>query len=180
MGMSREEKALYAQLTAAIAAMQNPKTNPAQEYLTQNAIAGADFLKKGDFSQLPKGQFFNFELPAQQNEMYKKYANVNQGGTFALANNQSEQGPKSQAQVLQSKYLSDRFARDASQNYQNNISNAAQNITGSLQQASGYQTNLDSNVINSLSGLFNSPILKKQGIPWGSILGAGATVGAAF
>lgn len=170
MGMSKEERAAYEQLTALIASMQNPKHNAAQDYLTQQSLTGAEYFKKGDYSSLPKGQFFNFDLPTAQNEQYKKYANVSQGGTFALANAQGANGARSQAQGLQSKYLSDRFARDASQNYQNNIANAAQNIQGGLQQAAGYQSGNDANVINALSGLFNSPVLQKHSI-WGSVLG---------
>ncbi len=178
MGMSREEKALYAQLTQAIAAMQNPKSNPAQDYLTTESLAGAAFLKKGDFSQLPKGMFFDFQMPGEQNTMYKKYADVNQGGTFALANNQGQQGAKTGAQALQSKYLSDRFARDASQNYQNNISNAAQNIRGGLSAAAGAKSGTDATVISALGNLY-SAMPKKKPFSWTDLIGPAAAIGAA-
>ncbi len=164
MGLSKEEKALYAQLTAAISHMQDPHSNPAQEYLSNQAIAGADWLNKGDYSQLPKGMFFDFSMPAAQDETYKKLSNVSQGGTFALA----DSGGRGAATQNQNKYLQDRFARDASQNYQDNISKAAGNIQGGLAQASGANVQNQQGVISALSSLFNSDKLKKTSI-WGDL-----------
>ena len=177
MGMSKEQKAMYAQMTALLAQMQNPKTNPAQEFLTGQAIEGANFLKKGDYSQLPKGMYWNFQMPSQQNEMYKKYANVNQGGTFALSS-PGGAGARTQAQNLQGQYLKDKFARDASQNYQNNISDAATNIRSGLGQASGYQTNQNSAVMNAMGNMYG--MLPQKTSPWGQILGIGAGVASSF
>ncbi len=174
MGMSKEEKALYSQLTAAIANMQNPKSNPAQDYLTNQALAGANFLQGNDYGTLPKGMFFNFDTPAKSIDQYKKYSNVGQGGTFALADNAG----RGQAQQLQGKYLQDKFARDASDNFQNNISNAAGQIQGALGQSSGASSENQINSINALSSLFNSPKLKKTEI-WGSLLGLGGQLGSA-
>jgi hypothetical protein len=173
MGMSKQEKALYAQLTAAITAMQNPKTNPAQDYLTTQALSGADWINKGEFSSLPKGMFFDFQAPAQQIEQYKKYADVGQGGTFALADNAG----RGAATQNQSQYLKDRFARDASQNYQTNVANAAGNIQGALGQAAGAKTGNDQAVIGALNSLFNSDKLKKTSI-WGSLLGTIGQIGS--
>lgn len=164
--IGKKQDKIFAQLTAAIAAMQNPKSNEAQNYLTQDAIAGAEWLKKGDFSSLPKGQFFDFQMPQQQLDQYKKFANVNQGGTFALG----DTGGRSAATSLQGKFLKDKFARDAGQNYQNNISGAAGNIRGALGQAAGAKGQTDANVISALQGLFGSPALNKPS-QLGSILG---------
>lgn len=176
MGMSREEKNLYAQLTAALSRMQNPESNQAQNYLTQNAIAGADWLKKGDFSSLPKGMFFNFQMPNEQLANYKKAASVNQGGTFALAGN--DMNGRSRATSVQGKYLQDRFARDAAQNFQSNISNAAGNIQGALGQAAGATAQNQAGVIQALQGTMGLGQFNRPSI-WGSVLGAAGGLGAA-
>lgn len=159
--------------------MQNPAANPAQNFLTTEALSGADFLKKGDYSQLPKGMFFDFKMPGEQLDQYKKFANVNQGGTFALANGASgDMGGRTNATALQGKYLKDKFARDASQNYQDNISLAAGNIRGSLQNAAGAKSNTDASVISALQNLYGSPALNKPGIG-GALLGMAGQLGGA-
>ena len=64
----------------------------------------------------------------------------NKTSLFALAANGAAgdaMGGRTKATDLQGKYLKDRFARDSSQNYQNNISLAAGNIQGALGQADG-------------------------------------------
>ncbi len=174
--MSKEQKALYAQMTAMLAQMQNPATNPAQQYLTNEALAGADYLKKGDFSTLPKGMFFDFKMPQEDIARYKKLTNVNQGGTFALANNMGA-GGRSKAQALQGKYLSDRFARDTQQNYQDNISKASGNIRGGLQQAAGYKTNQDSAIMSALNQTYQHA---PKGFNWGSLLGGIGGMASSF
>jgi hypothetical protein len=68
---------IYKQLQASLQQLQStpqwhPGANPAQEALTSNALAGNDWLQKGDYSQLPKGQFFNFQMPQQQMDQYKR------------------------------------------------------------------------------------------------------------
>lgn len=176
MGLSNQEKqalaqqqAIFSQLQAQIAAMNNPKSNPAQDYLSTEALAGADYLKKGEFSKLPRGMFFNFQMPAEQINQYKKYADVNQGGTFGLANN----GGRSKATALQGQYLKDKFARDAGQNYQNNISDAATNIRGGLAQAAGASSNNASAVTSALGNLYNSipRYAPKKPFDFGSTIG---------
>ena len=84
MGQSKQQKRAFAALEAAVAKLSQPENNPAQNALTQEALAGADYLKKGDFSSLPKGQYFNFEMPAAQLEKYRNLTNVGNEGTFAL------------------------------------------------------------------------------------------------
>lgn len=150
--MSKKDDALYAlisQMQGQIGKMNDPASNPAQQYLTNQAIGASNWLQKGDYSSLPKGSFFNFQMPTEQNDQYKKLANVSQGGTFAL----SDAGGRGQAQNMQKQYLSDKFARDASQNYQNNVANAAGNVQNALGQAAGAKTGLDSQIINSMQGL---------------------------
>lgn len=174
--MGKKERELYAMILAEMRKMNEPKSNPAQEYLTNMALEGARTMQAGEFSQgkLPKGMFFNFDQPAEAIDRYKKMANVGQGGTFALGDNAG----RGQAAALQNKYLQDRFARDASQNYQNNIANAGMNINNALQQASGYQTNQQANIMNALQGLYSTQANKPS--KWGNILGMVGTLGSAI
>lgn len=179
--MGTRQNQIYSQLLAAITKLQNPESNQAQNFLTQEAMAGANFLKKGDFSQLPKGMFLDFKMPAEMVNAYKRAINVNQGGTFALAGGAGgDMGGRTNAQALQSKYLSDKFARDSAQNYQDNISNAAGNIRGALAQSAGATAQNQMGVIGALQGLYGSPALNKPGIG-GQLLGmAGALGGGAL
>jgi len=193
--MSKQTDQIYAQLLPAIQKLQqipqwHPGDNPAQDALTSNALAGNDWLQKGDYSQLPKGQFFNFQMPQEQMDEYKRLTNVNQGGTFALAANNRGSGATA-ATDLQNKYLQDKFARDASQNYQNNIANASNNIQGALQQSSGanLQTQgLDlqgqglynqtqSGGVDALNNLYKTQLNKPN--LWGDVIKAGGALGAA-
>ena len=178
MGMSKDEKAVFAQFQAAIANLSNPKSNPGQTALTDSALAGYNWLQGGNYTQLPKGMFFNFEQPDQQLEQYKKLANVGQGGTFALANGGSDDPGRSAATAMQGQYLQDRFARDASQNYQNNVSTAGMNIQNALGQAAGAQAGVNSQVVNAYQNLLGSPALHHPSI-WGSVLGALGSIGSA-
>lgn len=183
--VSKKQDAIYNSLLAAIANMNKPPPeNKAQNYLTDQAVAGAEFLKKGEFNQMPKGMFFNFDTPVQQLDTYKKLSNVNQGGTFALANGGADVGGRSNATQLQGKYLTDKFARDASQNYQNNITNAAGNIQGALNQASNAQFGANgqlmsnnANVASAYGNLLGSNYLNKPSI-WSSVLGAVGQIGS--
>lgn len=182
--MGKKQDQIFNELLASIHAQQNTPAwqvpvNNAQNELDSQAMAGADYFKKGDFSSMPKGMFFNFDQPGQALDRYKKFANVNQGGNFALA----DQGGRGAATALQGKYLQDRFARDASANYQSNIANAADNVRGGLLQSSnaGFQNagldfqsynaknQLNSSSINALGGLMNSPYLNKPGF-WSAVL----------
>lgn len=167
--MGKKQTAIYNQLLAAINKLQNPASNPAQQYLTNEALAGADWLKKGEFSSLPKGMFFDFKAPAQNIKDYNKYANVSTDGTYALGGGDGT-GGRTNAQGLQSKYLADKFARDASQNYQDNISNAAGNIRSALGGAANANAQNSQQVISALGGLFGSPALNRQS-GWGGVLG---------
>lgn len=177
---SKTEKALMAalaQMQAQITKMGEPSNNPAQQYLTNEALAGADWLKKGDYSQLPKGMFFDFKGPVEQNTQYKKALNVNQGGTFALGDGAGA----GQAMGIQKQYLSDKFARDASQNYQDNVSNAATNVRGGLASAAGAKSNNDQAVMSALQGMTGilGSIPQKQ--PWYSgLMGAVGNIGGAL
>lgn len=170
----KEERALQeqlAQLQAAIAKLSNPASNPAQNFLTQQALDGANYFNKGEFSTLPKGMYFDFKTPQEDVEKYKKLTNVNQGGTFALAGNSA--GGRGAAQALQGSYLKDRFARDTQQNYQDNISNAAKNVQGGLAQAAGHQSQNNAQVVSALSSMYSSLANQpKKPSAWGSVLGA--------
>lgn len=177
---SKTEKALLAaiaQMQSQIAKMQEPANNPAQKYLTDEALAGADWLKKGDYSALPKGMFFDFKMPSEQLDQYKKFSNVNQGGTFALGDN----GGQGQRMNIEKQYLSDKFARDASQNYQDNIRGAAQNIRGGLTAAAGAKSQNDTAIMQALQGLTGSlSSMPKQQPWWTSLFGPAAQIASSF
>lgn len=157
-----------------INAMKNPKSNPAQEALTNEALTGYEWLKRGDYAQKPTGMFFDFKNPVEQAEQYKKFANVNQGGTFALGDNAG----KGQAQGLQSKYLSDKFARDASQNYQDNISNSAGNIRSALAGAAGQAGDQQAQIASAIGGFGKLVASMPQKTPWWQSLLSGVVGGA--
>lgn len=165
---------LIDQQAAWINRMQDPASNPAQKYLTDEALSGAEWLKKGDYSAMPKGMFFDFKSPVEQNEQYKKLLNVNQGGTFSLGDN----GGRGEAQNLQNKYLQDKFARDASQNYQDNISGAASNIRSALGATADAKTGLDARVFSAMQGLTGTVASLPQKTPWWQQVLKGAIGGA--
>lgn len=153
MGMSKSERQIFAQLQASLAALQNPASNPAQNFLTDQSIAGANYFNKGDYSTLPKGMFFDFQMPGENIKRYKQAVNVGQGGTFALANNSG----RGMAQQQAGQYLNDRFARDAGQNYQDNIARASGNVRAGLAQAAGAKSNTDSTILSALTNMYQKP-----------------------
>lgn len=171
--MGKKTKALYNQLLAAITKMQNPDSNPAQKYLTDQAINASKWMQGGDYSQMPKGMFFNFENPAEQMKRYERTTNVSPMGTFALA----DSGGHGKAMGLANQFLKDKFARDTGLNYQNNIAGAAGNIQGALQQASGYQGQNNQAVIGALQGLYHTMANKPN--MGGALLGAIGGLGSA-
>ena len=85
---------------------------------------------------------------------------------------------RSKATDLQGKYLKDRFARDASQNYQNNIAGAGMDIRNALGQAAGAKGQTDASIISALQGLYGSPALNKPS-GWGSVLVMAGQLGSA-
>lgn len=172
--MGKKQDQIYAQMLATLKSLQNPKHNPAQDYLTNEALAGADWLKKGDYSQLPKGMFFDFEMPSEMVKRYNSAANVGREGTFALGDNSG----MGNAMNLQSKYLADKFARDAGLNYQQNVANAAGNIRSGLGAASAAQSGNDAAIMSALNMMGNLPFVNKSGM-MGSLLGLAGGLGSA-
>ena len=165
---SKEEKALYNKIMSLIDVQMQPQSNPAQDFLTNQALAGADYLNKGDFSSLPKGMYFDFELPSEQLKNYKNLTNAGAEGTFALG---ADDGG------LQKNYLSDKFARDASLNYQNNIKDASDNIKAGLSQAAGAKSGNDSAIISGLEGMMGK---SPQGFQWSSLLPGAMNMGTSL
>ena len=173
--MGKKSKQIYNELLAQIRKMNDPAANPAQQMLTNEALGAANWLKAGDFSQLPKGMFFDFEGPAEQLKRYNAAANVSKDGTFALG--QDSGGMAGRAMDTQSKYLGDKFARDVAQNYQNNIANVRTNAMGALQQSAGATSQNQSAVVGALSNLYQS---MPKGNSWlGGLLSMGGSLGAA-
>lgn len=173
--------ALQAQLMAAINNLTNPKSNPYQDFLGTQAINAANFYNKGEFSSIPKGMgmFYDFSMPAENVERYKKMTNVGQGGTFNLASTGNT--GRTNAQGMASKYLNDRFARDASQNYQDNVRNAGTRIQSALGQASGASSQMQLGAIdamNSMYGSLNQRLGQKGGGIGGLLGGIGSIVGS--
>lgn len=169
--MGKKQDAIYQQLLAAITALQKPESNPAQNALTQEALSSADYFKKGDFSSMPKGMVFDFKAPQEQMKQYQNLTNVGNEGTFALGADGGD------SQKIAKNYLNDKFARDASQNYQDNISGAANKTKDMLAQAAGAKGQTDNSVISALSSLYqNMP--KSNG--WlGGLLSMGGALGSA-
>jgi hypothetical protein len=107
--------------------------------------------------------FLDFKRPQEQIKQYDNLLNVGNEGTAALADN----GSMGNAMALASGYRKDKFARDASQNYQDNISNASANIRGALGQASNYKSGNDATLLGAMQGtLGRSP----KGFNWGALL----------
>jgi hypothetical protein len=167
-----------------------PPVNEAQKFLTDTALKDARFLEGGDFRNTPRSMFLNFDSPIEERKRYEMQTNANQTGTFALGNN----GALGQATALQGNYLKDKFARDSSQNFQNNIATAATNVRGALGQASsaelqrqGFQSEREMAILNALAGMYSnkksgsnalSSILGTVGQVGGAALGAVAATGA--
>lgn len=163
-----------------------PAENKPLDYITQQAIAGADILKSRDYRNLSKdgNMFFDFQLPAEQQKARAMAYNANQTGTFGLANSGSGE---TKAASIQDKFLKDKFARDTAQNFQDNIQQAGANIRGGLATAAGgvsdanaQELNRRMAIMNQFSDLYK---FKKQanssGGILGGILGAGASVASA-
>lgn len=187
--MGKETKALYSTLIKMLneERTRKPPENKPLDYITQQAIAGADKLKGRDYRSLGDdgNMFFDFELPAEQQKKRAMAYNANQTGTFALAGGGAAGGTK--AHGLQDKFLKDKFARDTAQNFQNNIQGAASNIRGGLATAAGGVSDANAQEINRRMAVMNSfgDLYKfkkgtnSQGGMLGSIIGAGAGVASA-
>ncbi len=130
-------------------------------------------MKKGEYSQLPKGMVFDFQMPAEQMKQYQKAANVGKDGLFALGDDGT--GAKG-AMATQSKFLGDKFARDSANNFQNNVRGVGDKANMMLGQAAGAKAGNDQAIISALQGLYSSPALNKPGIG-GQILGAIGGIG---
>lgn len=170
MGMSREQKQLYNTMNQLLQKQMQPESNPAQNFLTNQALESAEFIKSGDYRQLPKNSYFNFEMPEEQRRKYMESINIGGEGRFALGDNAGE----GKAMGLAKNYLADKFARDTSLNFQNNISNASNNITAGLQQASGYKTGNDAAIINALQSAYS---MAPKGFSWSGLIGGALNAG---
>lgn len=152
------------------------KSNPAQNFLTTSAIDAANQLKAGDFSQLPKGQFFNFNNPIEEAKQFENFENVGKEGRFALADN----GGMTNAFKLAGDFRKNKFARDASQNFQDNVANASANVTTQLGQAAGATNENNMNVINAMTGLYRTPLPKGDSSNFMNLLSGGIKLASAF
>lgn len=162
---------------AEIRNLRNPANNPAQNLLTQDALAAGEQLRKGDFTNLQKGIYLDFDNPAQEREQYQKLANVGREGTFALGGGTGGGEGAARSLDTQAKYLADRFSRDASANFQDNVRSAAARVRDALGQSSGYQQNNQQSIISALSNLYGS--LPKGNGFLGGLLGMVGGLGSA-
>lgn len=183
--MGKETKALYAKLTQMLDKQMNtpPPVNKAQEYLTNQSLQAAKDFETSNFATLPKNMFMNFQRPAEQRQQRELLMNAGTTGTFGLA----DAGGQTASTRIQNEYLKDRFARDTSQNFQDNIGAAAANIQNALANASGAEAGRiaweDQRMMGVTGMLSNLYQFKKQtnqqGNLFGTILGAGAQVAGA-
>lgn len=173
--MGKQTKALYNQLTALLNKQMNtpPPVNEPQKYLTDKAMQAAKDMETNNFSTMPKSMFFNFQRPAEQKRQRETLMNAAQTGTFGLADN----GGASKATQIQTGYMKDKFARDAAQNFQDNVGAGSAAIQNALGQASGaeagriaFEDNRMNGIISQLNNLYQ---FKKQmnGESSGAILG---------
>lgn len=175
--MGKKEKEIYSSLLAAIKNMQNPAANPAQNALTTEALAAADFFKKGDFTSLPKGMIFDFDNPVQQRENYLKTMNAGNEGTFALGAGTGGGDGAARSADTQGKYLNDKFARDAAANYQDNVREASGRAQNMLTQAAGSTQQNQSSIVGALQNLYGAV---PKGNSWlGGLLSMGGAIGSA-
>lgn len=174
--MGRQTKALYNQLIGMINKMQSTPApvNEPQKFLTDKAMESARLLETGDFRTLPKNLFFNFQRPAEQMRQRQLLTNASQTGTFGLADN----GGASRATALQGEYLKDKFARDSSESFQNNIANASQNVYSALGQSSNaeaqrlaFENDRQMAIMGALNNLYQFKKQSNQAGGFGSILG---------
>lgn len=171
--IGKQTKALYNQLIGLINQQINKpaQVNEPQKFLTDKAMQAAKDMETNDFSTMPKNMFFNFQRPAEQKKQYEMLANASQTGTFGLADN----GGASKSTQIQTGYMKDKFARDAAQNFQDNIGAGAASVQNALGQASGAEMQrigMDDNRMNGIiSQLSNLYQFKKQANSQGGMLG---------
>jgi hypothetical protein len=187
--MGKETKQLYKTLIDLLNKQANqPKPeNKPLDYITQQALAGADLLKSRDYRNLSKdgNMFFDFQLPAEQAKRREMLYNANQTGVFGMADNSGA----GKATALASEFLKNKSANDDAQNFQNNIAGAAANIRGGLATAAGgvgaandAETQRRMAIINSFSDLYKFKKSTNQAASsglWSGIIGAGAGAASA-
>ena len=160
--------------------------NAPESYLVNQAMKSAKDMETGDFRTLPKNMFFNFSRPAEEMKQYQMLTNAGATGTFGLADSNGQ----TKATALQGEYMKDKFARDSAQGFQQNVSNAADNVQNALAGASGmeaqrigFENQREMGIMNALSNLYQTQksVNSQGGIGsmMGGILGAAGSLGSA-
>lgn len=157
--------------------------NAPETYLVNQAMGAAKQMETGDFRTLPKNMFFNFSRPAEEMKQYQMLTNAGATGTFGLA----DSGGQTKATALQGEYMKDKFARDSAQNFQANVSGAADNVQNALVGASGmeaqrlgFENQRQMGILNALGNLYGTQkTVNAQGGMGGALLGMAGKLGEA-
>ncbi len=167
MGMSKEEKALYAKLTAAVDAQMKPESNPAQERLTNVALSDAESLKSGQL----KFPYLDLSTSSETRRQLQKIINPSLGGTYG----QQNVSGATKANQISGMAMNDQYARDAILNRQNSMFSMASDVNAKLQQASGAKYGNNQAVISGLNSAFQ---MAPKGFRWSSLLAPALSAGA--
>lgn len=142
MGLSREEKKLFADITATLNQMKQPSA--AQQFLDNQAMEAANWVSRGDYRTRPNNAFFSIEDPTIANQQRKVMLDSVGDGVSALANGTAD----STALALNKDYLNDKWARDSAANYQDQVSDFANRATGALGGSANAEAQRQSNLLS--------------------------------
>jgi hypothetical protein len=172
MGLSKEEKKLFAQITASLDKMNTPSA--AQSFLDTQAMAAGNWIAGGDYRTRPSNAFIAIEDPAVENDRRRMMMDSAGSGTSALASG----GADPTAIALNSQYLNDRWARDSAANYQNQVAGVADRATGAVANSANSAFQRQSAVLQGQMGAMG--VAPKKSNLFGQILQGGLQVASAF
>jgi hypothetical protein len=175
MGQSKEQKKLFAEITASLNALKQPSA--AQSYLDTQALEAGKFLESGDYRNTPKNAFFSIEDPAVENQRRRVMMDSLGSGTTALASN-SANSPNSTALSLNRQYLDDKWSRDSAANYQNQVADASQRITGAVQNSANSTLQRQNAILNGQMGALQ--VAPRRSSLWGDLLRGGLSIGGSL
>lgn len=144
-----------------------------ERMLQSRAANTMNWLDSRDYRNLPTGTFIDFSTPAENMKRYETLMNASQNGTNAIGSDGGAAGK------LQQKFMQDRFARDDAANFQQNVQRMAGEATNVLGSTAGMEMQRRMGAMNAVGGAYGQLASQPRQSLWGSILGAGATIGAA-